>query len=74
MTTSYHDLLGWSPEAVVLDCEGTLMDTERHWQEARSRAPSGSTGSCRRPGRNRPLACTTRTAVSSLPSPCTTPN
>ncbi|GGZ09530.1 hydrolase [Streptomyces geysiriensis] len=38
MTTSYHDLLGWSPEAVVFDCDGALMDSERHWQEARSRA------------------------------------
>ncbi|MBQ0891485.1 HAD family phosphatase, partial [Streptomyces sp. RM72] len=38
MTTSDHDLLDWSPEAVVFDCDGTLMDSERHWQEARSRA------------------------------------
>ncbi|MFJ8543398.1 HAD family hydrolase [Streptomyces sp. NPDC093586] len=27
----------WSPEAVVFDCDGTLMDTERHWQDARNR-------------------------------------
>ncbi|MBQ0885487.1 HAD family phosphatase [Streptomyces sp. RM72] len=38
MTTTDHDLLDWSPEAVVFDCDGTLMDSERHWQEARSRA------------------------------------
>ncbi|AYN43179.1 HAD family phosphatase [Streptomyces dangxiongensis] len=38
MTTTAHDLLGWSPEAVVFDCDGTLMDSERHWQEARNRA------------------------------------
>ncbi|GGS34139.1 HAD family phosphatase [Streptomyces griseoviridis] len=31
-------LLNWSPDAVVFDCDGTLMDTERHWQDARSRA------------------------------------
>ncbi|MYS72873.1 HAD hydrolase-like protein, partial [Streptomyces sp. SID5926] len=38
MTTSDHALLDWSPEAVVFDCDGTLMDSERHWQEARNRA------------------------------------
>ncbi|MEU3506446.1 HAD family phosphatase [Streptomyces longwoodensis] len=38
MTTSNHDLLDWSPDAVVFDCDGTLMDSERHWQEARGRA------------------------------------
>ncbi|MEU5757156.1 HAD family phosphatase [Streptomyces sp. NPDC047829] len=38
MTTSDHDLLDWTPEAVVFDCDGTLMDSERHWREARSRA------------------------------------
>ncbi|MEV6886561.1 MULTISPECIES: HAD family phosphatase [unclassified Streptomyces] len=31
-------LRNWSPEAVVFDCDGTLMDTERHWQDARTRA------------------------------------
>ncbi|MEU3181991.1 HAD family hydrolase [Streptomyces albidoflavus] len=36
MTTKAHPLLSWSPEAVVFDCDGTLMDTERHWQDARS--------------------------------------
>ncbi|MEU3862706.1 HAD family phosphatase [Streptomyces sp. NPDC028722] len=38
MTATPRDLLDWSPEAVVFDCDGTLMDSERHWQEARSRA------------------------------------
>ncbi|MBQ0914651.1 MULTISPECIES: HAD family hydrolase [Streptomyces] len=38
MTTTAHDPLDWSPEAVVFDCDGTLMDSERHWQEARIRA------------------------------------
>ncbi|KUN80985.1 hydrolase [Streptomyces bungoensis] len=38
MTTTTHDLLDWAPEAVVFDCDGTLMDSERHWQEARNRA------------------------------------
>lgn len=28
-------LLSWTPDAVVFDCDGTLMDTERHWQDAR---------------------------------------
>ncbi|WP_069816596.1 HAD family hydrolase [Streptomyces sp. TP-A0874] len=28
-------ILNWTPTAVVFDCDGTLMDTERHWQEAR---------------------------------------
>lgn len=31
-------LRNWSPEAIVFDCDGTLMDTERHWQDARTRA------------------------------------
>ncbi|MFD8535120.1 HAD family hydrolase [Streptomyces rubrogriseus] len=38
MTISDRALLDWSPEAVVFDCDGTLMDSERHWQEARNRA------------------------------------
>ncbi|GGZ08944.1 hydrolase [Streptomyces olivaceoviridis] len=38
MSTTAHDLLDWSPEAVVFDCDGTLMDSERHWQDARNRA------------------------------------
>lgn len=38
MFTPTHSLLDWSPEAVVFDCDGTLMDTERHWQDARKRA------------------------------------
>ncbi|MER7411272.1 HAD family hydrolase [Streptomyces cacaoi] len=29
-------ILSWTPAAVVFDCDGTLMDTERHWQDARS--------------------------------------
>ncbi|MEC3993858.1 HAD family phosphatase [Actinacidiphila sp. DG2A-62] len=28
-------LLSWTPDAIVFDCDGTLMDTERHWQDAR---------------------------------------
>ncbi|MEU3460696.1 HAD family phosphatase [Streptomyces sp. NPDC006733] len=31
-------LLSWTPVAVVFDCDGTLMDTEKHWQDARVRA------------------------------------
>ncbi|MFF9061354.1 HAD family hydrolase [Streptomyces sp. NPDC014882] len=31
-----HRILSWSPSALVFDCDGTLMDTERHWQEARN--------------------------------------
>ncbi|WP_073501162.1 HAD family hydrolase [Actinacidiphila paucisporea] len=27
--------MSWTPAAVVFDCDGTLMDTERHWQDAR---------------------------------------
>jgi HAD superfamily hydrolase (TIGR01509 family) len=38
MTSTAFDLLDWSPEAVVFDCDGTLMDSERHWQEARNQA------------------------------------
>ncbi|MFJ4685341.1 HAD family hydrolase [Streptomyces sp. NPDC088789] len=30
-------LLSWTPAAVVFDCDGTLMDTERHWMDARQR-------------------------------------
>ncbi|GGQ19019.1 hydrolase [Streptomyces griseomycini] len=33
---STHRILSWSPSAIVFDCDGTLMDTERHWQEARN--------------------------------------
>ncbi|MET8381320.1 HAD family hydrolase [Streptomyces microflavus] len=36
MTDTTHTLTGWSPEAVVFDCDGTLMDTESHWQDARN--------------------------------------
>lgn len=44
-----RNILAWSPSAIVFDCDGTLMDTERHWQEARNvtfglfglRPPSG---------------------------------
>ncbi|CAM5638156.1 HAD family hydrolase [Streptomyces pilosus] len=38
MTPTLRTLSNWSPEAVVFDCDGTLMDTERHWQDARNRA------------------------------------
>ncbi|MFD0019864.1 HAD family hydrolase [Streptomyces sp. NPDC058382] len=31
-----RNILLWSPSAIVFDCDGTLMDTERHWQEARN--------------------------------------
>nr|WSW65792.1 HAD family phosphatase [Streptomyces sp. NBC_00995] len=31
-----RNILSWSPSAIVFDCDGTLMDTERHWQEARN--------------------------------------
>lgn len=30
-----HPILGWTPAAVVFDCDGTLMDSEQHWQQAR---------------------------------------
>ncbi|MGW3027167.1 HAD family hydrolase [Streptomyces sp. NPDC001221] len=33
MTT--HRILDWTPQAVVFDCDGTLVDSERHWQQAR---------------------------------------
>jgi beta-phosphoglucomutase-like phosphatase (HAD superfamily) len=36
--TQALSLPSWSPEAVVFDCDGTLVDTERHWQQARRRA------------------------------------
>lgn len=28
-------ILSWTPAAIVFDCDGTLMDTERHWEDAR---------------------------------------
>lgn len=30
-----HPLFFWTPAAIVFDCDGTLMDTERHWEDAR---------------------------------------
>ena len=33
MTT--HRIFDWTPAAVVFDCDGTLVDSERHWQQAR---------------------------------------
>ncbi|KOX48578.1 HAD family phosphatase [Streptomyces ardesiacus] len=38
VTPISRTLSDWSPEAIVFDCDGTLMDTERHWQDARTRA------------------------------------
>jgi beta-phosphoglucomutase-like phosphatase (HAD superfamily) len=35
VTNPSSPLLTWSPHAVVFDCDGTLMDSERHWHEAR---------------------------------------
>jgi HAD superfamily hydrolase (TIGR01509 family) len=32
-----HRLLTWTPAAIVFDCDGTLLDTERHWHTARRR-------------------------------------
>lgn len=34
---SFHRILAWTPAAIVFDCDGTLLDTERHWQAARDR-------------------------------------
>lgn len=31
-------VLSWTPSAIVFDCDGTLMDTEKHWQDAREHA------------------------------------
>src|SRR5688500_6871452 len=28
-------ILTWLPGAIVVDCDGTLMDSERHWEAAR---------------------------------------
>jgi HAD superfamily hydrolase (TIGR01509 family) len=36
-----HPFLDWTPGAVVFDCDGTLMDTERHWVAARDTVLSG---------------------------------
>lgn len=33
-----HRIFSWTPAAIVFDCDGTLMDTERHWQQARNLA------------------------------------
>ncbi|MEU6811687.1 HAD family phosphatase [Streptomyces sp. NPDC046831] len=35
MTTHHMFDLDWTPEGVVFDCDGTLVDSEQHWQEAR---------------------------------------
>ncbi|MFI1869550.1 HAD family hydrolase [Streptomyces jumonjinensis] len=29
------EIFPWTPAAVVFDCDGTLMDSERHWEDAR---------------------------------------
>ncbi|WP_299531724.1 HAD family phosphatase [uncultured Streptomyces sp.] len=34
-------LFTWTPSAIVFDCDGTLMDTERHWQDARNQVFHG---------------------------------
>ncbi|MCM2387399.1 HAD family hydrolase [Streptomyces albipurpureus] len=31
------EIFPWTPTAIVFDCDGTLMDSERHWQMARDR-------------------------------------
>ncbi|MFE7451358.1 HAD family hydrolase [Streptomyces griseus] len=36
MTDTTNVPTGWFPQAVVFDCDGTLMDTESHWQDARN--------------------------------------
>lgn len=36
-----HKILDWTPSVVVFDCDGTLMDTERHWQAARDQVLHG---------------------------------
>ncbi|MFJ8746975.1 HAD family hydrolase [Embleya sp. NPDC127516] len=30
-----NSLLSWTPAAIVFDCDGTLLDSECHWEEAR---------------------------------------
>ncbi|MFI6584622.1 HAD family hydrolase [Embleya sp. NPDC050493] len=36
-----NSLLSWTPAAIVFDCDGTLMDSECHWVEARERVLRG---------------------------------
>ncbi|EST19836.1 HAD family hydrolase [Streptomyces niveus] len=38
---SSERVLSWTPSAIVFDCDGTLMDTEKHWQDAREHALGG---------------------------------
>ncbi|WP_326797521.1 HAD family phosphatase [Streptomyces sp. NBC_01808] len=38
MHAAFPSLPDWSPDAVVFDCDGTLVDNESHWQDARVRA------------------------------------
>jgi beta-phosphoglucomutase-like phosphatase (HAD superfamily) len=35
------NLLAWTPSAIVFDCDGTLMDSECHWEHAREKVLLG---------------------------------
>ncbi|MGW5680084.1 hypothetical protein ACWEV4_34340 [Streptomyces sp. NPDC003860] len=34
-------ILRWSPRAVVFDCDGTLLDSQKHWMDARRHVLAG---------------------------------